>query len=157
MLFWISSAGPNHFEYKKLDHPKVCMWYTCITMRRVVALLQSLQSSRHKIMNSLCCIFVRTRASTARPCTCFRISSAHRCHQSFWHEIFSQKIERKWVSAVNITYHVQGIFRYLQGMVFPAWGCCNEARCVNYGQIWAILVLNLQHDFLRPKLAHFLL
>lgn len=39
-------------------------------MRRVVALLQSLQSSRQRIMNSLCCILVRTNASTARPCIC---------------------------------------------------------------------------------------
>lgn len=34
----------------------------------MVALLQSLQSSRHSMMNSLCCILARTSNSTARAC-----------------------------------------------------------------------------------------
>jgi len=42
----------------------------CITTRLVVALLQSLQSSRQSIMNSLCCILARTSDSTARACAC---------------------------------------------------------------------------------------
>ena len=44
----------------------------CITRRRVVALDQSLVSSRHSRMYSLCSIFVRTMASTcfALACSC---------------------------------------------------------------------------------------
>lgn len=44
--------------------------HTCITTLLVVALLQSLQSSRHNMMNSLCCILALTRDSTARACAC---------------------------------------------------------------------------------------
>ena len=36
----------------------------CMTRRRVVALLQSLESSRHRMMYSFCSIFMRTMAST---------------------------------------------------------------------------------------------
>lgn len=42
----------------------------CMTSRRVVALAQSLQSSRHSKMYSRCSILDRTMASTARALAC---------------------------------------------------------------------------------------
>lgn len=51
---------------KSFTHSSDQKKHTCITTLRVVALLQSLQSSRHNIMNSLCCIFALTSDSTAR-------------------------------------------------------------------------------------------
>jgi len=43
---------------------------TAMTTLRVVALFQSLESSRHRITNSLCCILCTTRASTTAACSC---------------------------------------------------------------------------------------
>lgn len=41
-----------------------------MTRRRVVALLQSFESSRHRMMYSFCSIFMRTMASTCRALLC---------------------------------------------------------------------------------------
>lgn len=46
---------------------------TCITRRRVVALLQSLVSSRHRMMYSLCSIFMRTMPSTCLALFCMML------------------------------------------------------------------------------------
>ena len=47
------------------------LWSTCMTILRVVALDQSLLSSRHRMMCSFCSILARTMASTCweKPCS----------------------------------------------------------------------------------------
>lgn len=53
--------------------------HTCMTRRRVVALLQSLVSSRHRMMYSFCSIFMRTMPSTCLALFCmmlFRLPGA---------------------------------------------------------------------------------
>jgi hypothetical protein len=44
--------------------------HTCITTRRVVALFQSLLSSRHRMMYSRCAILARTMPSTCFAAVC---------------------------------------------------------------------------------------
>lgn len=88
-----SNFAYHHVKYLtlKLTKIRIRKAHTCITTLRVVALLQSLQSSRHKMMNSLCCILARTRDSTARAWLCQESGSNHHHYNT----------KEKWIREVK--------------------------------------------------------
>ena len=118
--------------------------HACITTRRVVALLQSLQSSRHNIINSLCCIFARTKDSTARACACQEGYGIHHHQQRYcpW--------EIKYICFKNLKID-------LQCSILSTRSRSNKSRSVYDCKIWTIFVFHFNNYFLRWELTRLML
>lgn len=150
---------------------------TCCTMRLVLALLQSLVSSRHRMMYSRCCIFDLTMLSTWREAICRLLflrpgaaemrPAGQRCKGGVGNG-----------GSVAVCSRNLGIARACSATLHAAHRQCAESNpgdrnpcasrqarssgCrasrpptwrVDDGEVGAVLVLDLHHDLLGPELA----